>query len=377
MTAAVEDVLRDLQGVVSARHLYPPHHPRLVEVVERVVSQVEALTATQPEIAVFVADNRLVFDGIPLPNGETLARAVFQALRAHGYHRLALRRGLTAPEVIAFASAIAMSSHAAEAKGAVHSSAHVRLSSIDRSTVAEQPANGPAGPAPLLGEQSIEGVWEGVFEQRRLDLDAMDLMVLALGRTLEENAAAVLPLAQLKSHDDYTVAHITNVALLATALGEAIGLPPPLLRDLGIAALLHDMGKLRVPPEVLNQNGRLTDEQRALIRRHPEDGARILLATPDVPELAVIVAYEHHMHHDGGGYPHPPRPWKMNLASELTHIADVFDALRSNRPYRAGMPRERIAEIMRRDAGTVFDPTLVGIFLDVIVPRTADTALAA
>jgi HD-GYP domain-containing protein (c-di-GMP phosphodiesterase class II) len=258
----------------------------------------------------------------------------------------------------------------------VQSSAHVRLSAIDSFADPDERGRIELAASPI-DDQSLERVWDGVLEQRRLDLDATDFMVLALGRTLEENAAAMLPLADLKSHDDYTVAHITNVALLTTALGEAIGFGAAALRELGIAALLHDMGKLRIPPEVLNETNPLTNEQRAIINRHPEDGARILLAARGVPELAVIVAFEHHMHFDGrGGYPQPRRPWKMNLASELTHIADVFDALRSNRPYRAGLPLERIAAIMRRDAGTVFDPALVGIFIDAVVERTGATASA-
>ena len=148
-----------------------------------------------------------------------------------------------------------------------------------------------------------------------------------------------------------------------------------MLRDVGVAALLHDIGKLRVPAEILNHAGHLDDHQRALIQRHPEDGARILLATGGVPEVAVAVAFEHHMHHDGvGGYPQVSRPWTMNLVSEMTHIADVFDALRSNRPYRKGMSRDRIAAIMRHDAGTVFDPDLVEVFFSDIVTRTEDVA---
>jgi len=96
-----------------------------------------------------------------------------------------------------------------------------------------------------------------------------------------------------------------------------------------------------------------------------------------VPELAPIVAFEHHIQADGGGYPKVPGGWRVNLGSAITQVADVYDALRSNRPYRAGLPRERIAEIMTRDAGTVFDRTLVGIFLDRVMPRTIDATAQA
>jgi HD-GYP domain-containing protein (c-di-GMP phosphodiesterase class II) len=373
----MEILLRDLQAVVSARHLYPADHPRLAGLVGRVVAHVATLTEARPELSVFLADNRLVFDDVPLPNGEALARSVFAALRAQGFHRLTLRRGLPASEVLAFAASVAKVPSEAGAFSPLQSSAHVRLSAIDSFTDLDETGRLEFSASPIEGH-SLERVWDGVLGQRRLDLDATECMVLALGQTLEANAAAMLPMAALKAHDDYTVAHITNVALLTTAFGEALGFGPAALRELGIAALLHDIGKLRVPAAVLNETDRLTDEQRALIRRHPEEGARILLGARGVPELAAIVAFEHHMHVDGtGGYPMPPRPWTMNLASEMTHIADVFDALRSNRPYRAGLPRDRIAAIMRRDAGTVFDPTLVGIFLDTVAPRAANADTAA
>lgn len=376
MTNDIEAFLRDLQGVVASVHLYPAGHPRLGDLVSRVVSEAATLTTGAAEFSVFQADNRLVWQGAPLPGGDTLARGVFTTMREHGFHRLTVRRGLNDVEVLAFANAVAAGAPRGDVGlAALRSSAHLRLSSIDTGDDAAQQASIPEFTRRIAGDQSLERVWDGVYERRQLDFDAVDVMVMSLTRTLEDSASAMLPLAQLKSHDEYTVTHIANVALLATALGESLGLPASVLRDVGVAALLHDIGKLRVPAEILNHAGHLDDHQRALIQRHPEDGARILLATGGVPEVAVAVAFEHHMHHDGvGGYPQVSRPWTMNLVSEMTHIADVFDALRSNRPYRKGMSRDRIAAIMRHDAGTVFDPDLVEVFFSDIVTRTEDVA---
>jgi HD-GYP domain-containing protein (c-di-GMP phosphodiesterase class II) len=146
---------------------------------------------------------------------------------------------------------------------------------------------------------------------------------MALSKTVEENLGAMIPMASLKSYDEYTATHIINVALLAMALGEAIGLPPKTVHDVGIAALLHDVGKLKVPTSILNKPDRLTDEEFGAIKRHPEEGSRMLFTTPGVPELAVIVAFEHHIKCDGGGYPVVPKSWKPNLASAITQVADI------------------------------------------------------
>jgi putative nucleotidyltransferase with HDIG domain len=368
MISAVESLLRDLQGAVSARQLYPADHPRLVELVHRVVEQTDACTKTHPEIGVFRIDGRVVFDGTPMPGSESLARGLFATLLEYGFHRITLQRGLTAAEITTFVEQVAASSHGQRGHP-VQPSPHLRLSALE--VLGPRP-DGPASTAsvPFEGQASLERVWKDVTDRRLLDFDALEFLLLALARTVDRSLSAVIPLAALKAHDDYTVTHIVNVALLSMALGETLGFPAGLVKEVGLAALLHDVGKLSVPADVLNATGRLTDEQRTLIRRHPELGARILLTTPGVPELAVTVAFEHHLQYDGGGYPAVPRGWKVNLASEITHIADVFDALRSNRPYRAALTRDRIAEMMMKDAGTVFDPDLVRTFLHDVVPHT-------
>jgi HD-GYP domain-containing protein (c-di-GMP phosphodiesterase class II) len=137
----------------------------------------------------------------------------------------------------------------------------------------------------------------------------------------------------------------------------------------GISALLHDVGKVDVSLKLLNKMGRFTEEEYRAMQIHPVAGARLLLKTPGVPDLATIVAFEHHIRFDGGGYPWVPRSWKVNLASRIIQLADVFDALRTHRPYRPGMPLEKVVSIMKGDAGTYFDPDLLRIFLEHVISR--------
>jgi HD-GYP domain-containing protein (c-di-GMP phosphodiesterase class II) len=105
------------------------------------------------------------------------------------------------------------------------------------------------------------------------------------------------------------------------------------------------------------------------MKRHPEDGARMLMGAGRLPELAAIVAFEHHLQFDGGGYPAVPAGWKMHIGSEITHVADVYDALRSDRPYRQGLPADTAAQMMNADAGRVFDPYVLKVFFEQVAPR--------
>ena len=156
-------------------------------------------------------------------------------------------------------------------------------------------------------------------------------------------------------------------------LSEAIDLPPSVVHDVGIAALLHDVGKLKVPTHILNKPDRLTDDEFTAIKSHPEEGSRMLFTTPGVPELAIIVAYEHHIKCDGGGYPAVPKTWRPNLASAITQVADIYDALRTDRPYRRGLDRDTIMRMKVADAGTHFDADLLHAFYSLVIPRTAVT----
>jgi putative nucleotidyltransferase with HDIG domain len=212
-------------------------------------------------------------------------------------------------------------------------------------------------------------VWTEISERQVLDAGALGEIVVALSHAITDSAGAMLPLAPLKSHDEYTFVHIINVAVLSMSLAEALGFDSHATHEVGIAALLHDVGKKAVPREVLNKTGRFTEAEFQMIQVHPVEGARILLRTPGVPEVAPIVAFEHHIRFDGGGYPRVPRGWQINLASRITQLADVFDALRTHRPYRPGMPLEKIVQIMKGDAGTFFDPDLLSIFLEHVVSR--------
>ena len=173
-------------------------------------------------------------------------------------------------------------------------------------------------------------------------------------------------LTALKKYDSYTFTHMVNVSILTMGQARGLGIDGPLLRELGLAALMHDIGKVKTPAEILNKTEKLTDGEFDILRRHTIDGAEILRRTPEIPALAPVVAFEHHLRLDGSGYPAGVSRASLNLATMLTGIADVYDAMRSQRVYQDASPTDRILAVLQRNDGKQFDQNLVRRFVQLV-----------
>lgn len=367
MIETVNEALLQLQGALSARSLYPPGHPRICAGEERACELLRDALRSRDEITVFAVEERVIFDGNVLPGSSTLVETLFRPLSQNGIDRITFRRGVEGGEVRELLDRLA---GADGGQRDLVETPHLGFGYIHRP--------GPWTGLPALPREeaasremagALSGVWEGIFEAASLDANLLGDIVSCVSRVVSESASAMLPLAAIKKHDEYTFVHTINVAILSTALGEALGYQGRVAHELNMAALLHDVGKRLIPKELLEKNARFTDEEYRLVQEHPVTGARLLLVTPGVPPLAPIVAYEHHVRADGSGYPKIPPGWKLNLASRIVQIADVFDALRTDRPYRPALPLEEVIQMMRKDVGVFFDADLLEVFLRQVIFR--------
>ncbi|HKN69367.1 MAG TPA: HD domain-containing phosphohydrolase [Gemmatimonadaceae bacterium] len=202
-----------------------------------------------------------------------------------------------------------------------------------------------------------------VGERGMLPLAEAEAVVRSLSLAMHGEQRMLMPLLDLRAYDEYTTTHSLNVSVLTMALAEYMGLSARDVRTFGVAGLLHDLGKVRVPQDILNKPGKLTDEERAVMQRHPVDGAKIILTSDRELDLAAAVAYEHHIMIDGGGYPHCHFRRACHPASVLVHVCDVYDALRTNRPYRAAWESARVLGYIEERAGSEFDPEVAKKFV--------------
>ena len=219
------------------------------------------------------------------------------------------------------------------------------------------------GPGVEAERDTMDWINREVGAGRRLPLTEVDAVVRSLAVVMHAERALTLPLLELKEFDQYTTTHAMNVSVLSMALGEFLGLGPTVTRALGFAGLLHDLGKVRIPLEILNKPGRLTPEERQVVEAHPVEGARMLLGGRAPMEHAAVVAYEHHLMLDGGGYPRLHYPRAAQYPSRIVHVCDVYDALRTRRPYRDAWESERVLDYIAERAGTEFDPAIGGGFV--------------
>jgi HD-GYP domain-containing protein (c-di-GMP phosphodiesterase class II) len=166
-------------------------------------------------------------------------------------------------------------------------------------------------------------------------------------------------LVRLAEKDGYTETHTRSVALLSVQVGEELGLAPARLRELAIGALAHDVGKLSVPTEILQKPSALTDEEFAVVKRHPEWGWELLRELGGFSKTASRLVLDHHERLDGSGYPRGLRGGEIDLETRVLAVCDVFDALRSKRVYRNAWTREAALALLEREAGTAFDPRCV------------------
>jgi HD-GYP domain-containing protein (c-di-GMP phosphodiesterase class II) len=169
-----------------------------------------------------------------------------------------------------------------------------------------------------------------------------------ISNSVARNASALISVTRLRSKDEYTYMHSVAVCALMINLGRELGLEEAMMRDLGMAGLLHDVGKLEVPLEVLNKPGRLTDDEFKVMKTHAERGHEVLAANGNVSDLALEVCLHHHEKVDGTGYPNRLSGAEISLFSKMGAVCDVYDAMTSNRCYKqAWTPSESLSKMFQ------------------------------
>lgn len=208
-------------------------------------------------------------------------------------------------------------------------------------------------------ESLVRDFMSAVRDGGEIKSDAVHETVGKMVDSIFRNQDALTSLARLKSFDDYTFAHSVNVCILSVTLGRHMGLSKEELQDLGVGAILHDVGKMLVPEEILKKPARLTDDEFRKMKDHTGLGADLLARTKDISDTSRLVALEHHEKYDGTGYLRSLAGTQIHSFARIAAVADVYDAMTSNRVYQRGIPPEEAMKKMYFLRETHFEPQLV------------------
>ncbi len=212
-------------------------------------------------------------------------------------------------------------------------------------------------------KEAVVAMFGDVRMGKAIDVENVQGMVDEITQSVVRHPNALISLARLKNADEYTYMHSVAVCALMIALARQLNLGEEEVREAGVAGLLHDVGKMAVPDEVLNKPGKLTDEEFELVKSHPVEGAEILLQGQNVSPAAIEVALHHHEKMDGTGYPHGLKGEQISLLSRMGAVCDVYDAITSDRPYKKGWdPAESIRKMAEWSKGH-FDEAVFQAFV--------------
>ena len=373
----VQESVRSLLSATANAALYSMGHPQVARLAEAAYKGISAALGVSRQISLTVIEDELIINGEPPSSFSLFLNRFAEVLKSRGIGHLKFIEGLSREEIIALITGL---SGQEGGKATLSSSEHIRFGQVElreESGGEYSAATGVSGgdgaqrriplremPAEELAR--FTEIYETLIKRRKMKVAGIADIVSGLIAAFRREGESRLVTATMRSDEEYIFTHSANVCILNLAQAMSLGIEGQMLHDIGIAAMLHDIGKLLIPEELLIKKDRLTPLEFEIMKKHPVRGARHLLEVPGVPRLAVVTAYEHHMRYDLSGYPEAPEGWRPNLCSQITMISDFFDAMRTQRPYRNPVDLRTIVSRMLDMSGSDFHPLLARNFLNIL-----------
>lgn len=359
-----------LSAAIAGMRLYTETHPQTAALLDQAYTGIARRTAGREKTTAMIVDDELLWDGTALKGKASQLQSFVKELRKLGIESISFHEGVSRSEITGFLKTLASSQ-----ADSLPSSAHVKLGRLRLSC--KEPDLAPLGEADQqrvaaflnLRDEKYPQIMEishGISRHRNFEIKGVEDVVTAFVRGFVHNINPIRLLTQMKVVDEYTYTHMVNVCILTMSQAESLGFPADYLFQIGVAAILHDAGKLFIPPEILNKPGKLTNEERLIIETHSLRGASFILKHDTFPKLAVLGALEHHIKYDGTGYPSIPTAYQPNIISQMIAISDVFDAMRTRRSYKEPKSVDDVIAVLQKEKGSAYNPQLVDNFLKLI-----------
>ena len=379
-----KEVVLALVAAVRSLSLYPPEHPESAKKLEGLLKRLDLYLSQRPSLTLLVLANEVIVEDMPLPELTKLLPKLLQRLDAIHLERILFRKGLSAEEVIRFLQLLVPLLQEPKDGEMVLAKNQERLPHILAGRI-------PLESKPQVSYEQFVDVLK-LARQSMLSLSAQlkqifsevegplsgEKVSLAKGAadTIHKMIKAKeLPLKILifqRSANPDPYVHALHVCALSIGIAEQIGLEKEWVQEIALGAILHDIGMYLSPSAFLSTTAVLTLDEKTRYWDHPVRGAELLLATPGISELVSIMAYEHHLHYDGKGFPAQQRPRELNLGSMIALIADTYDNLRRDKPEQKALSMAETLNTMSQGAGKNFHPLLFKAFRDLVKAQAAN-----
>ncbi|TLM76275.1 MAG: HD-GYP domain-containing protein [Actinobacteria bacterium] len=374
--ARAKELLRSVAVAQNNATLYPPTHPLVKQGLDEVVTAVCGLADLGfEEVTINVYKGTLFVENQVFPEESVTHRRLVEDLLARGVSAITLDDEITAEDAQALIDLIVDTTisdiEAARTFLELRAVASVGVAETTtlegtESAAEDRESKGKAREAYDLGMSAMRDVETQTKLGKVFDLEPLQNLVNTLLDNLFRDPAAVLGLTAIRGHDDYTLNHAINVCILALSAGASLGLDAESLRSLGLSALLYDLGKVRIPEDILNKEGPLTSDEWQIVKSHATEGADLLKRIQLVDHMPMIVALEHHQRHDLQGYPEPDAGTEQHLFSKIVALCDAYDAMTTRRPFRREIRPDKALAVLMQGRGKAYDPSLTKAFVQML-----------
>lgn len=355
-----DQILLDLLGAINSQRLYYDKHPQVLLFIKRVMSNLSEIFQTEEKLFIGVFNDSILVNKKPIISIGKVCDSLIKVLIQVDIDQIVFLRGLGQEEFTQFLRETFGSEDLEPADYP-----HILLGKI---TTIERDSNVNELESVLDLDSSRDFIWvlKNLDIDKPFNFQTVKSLAADFIESFNYSDNPLKYLADVKSEDEYTYIHTVNVAVLSTFLAKRIGITGAELLDVIYSALMHDVGKMLVPKEILNKTEPLTPEEFETIKSHTLKGVMYLCNQKGIPRIAILAALEHHIKYNSGGYPTIVQGWKPHFVNQIISITDIYDALRSNRPYRAPLEQDQIIGVLRHDAGIGLNPGLVETFIHMI-----------
>ncbi|MBN2483697.1 MAG: HD domain-containing protein [Candidatus Omnitrophica bacterium] len=375
MAQEIEKLIHELFAFMQTFYVYPQGHPKLKEGIERVYGMLKDAFAQRDELVIGIVGDEVAFEKEIFFELSKRFETLIHQLNNKQIERIVFLKNVTPDELVRFLKALTERSKDLESY-----QEYLTMLGVENIRIGKMTHAGQLLPPGAHGEITVPikkpdhkeegGEIDTVFDSFSNILKGEDLDFIKLQMTLNgfltdayQQKKLFREAGFLRNYDVSTFLHSVNVSLLSMYFVSALGYSKEEILQVGVAGLLHDMGKIAVSRDIIQKPGALTEEEFGKIKNHSQLGAKILLKyVYSLGVLPVVVALEHHVSYDLSGYPQLDYPVKPNIISSLVGICDFYDALRSRRAYKKEYLPEKIYEIMMQEKGKRFDPYLIDRF---------------